>query len=167
MRYFAVLLLGLVALAGCGPDTETQKGAPGEICFRDTDCRDDLICEQRICVPISDADNNGEANNGDENNGDTNNGVINNGDPFNNGDVNNDDPFNNGDDNNGESNRRRICTELCAYVTRCFGDDLPIIECVDSCEQELPGDEDDLEDFAECVFDLTCEELEREIERCL
>lgn len=59
---FWTLLLGSLALimvavcAGCSPEEDLRLGSDGELCFRDADCRDGLICSAGLCAEFGRTD---------------------------------------------------------------------------------------------------------------
>lgn len=137
--------LAALALAACGDTRDARLGAVGESCFQDADCRDELICEARVCAPLGASGNNSSSNNSASNNNPSNNNPSNNlpGDYLEQG-----------------------CADLCDYFGTC-GLDLDE-RCPRDCADELEGTTpSDFNRFLDCSFAVSCDELlQGGLERC-
>lgn len=154
-RSLTLLACAALALSWAACDgAADQRGALGEFCYSDADCRPSLVCEQNLCLSnLDDGDNSDNGDNGEDNN------LF----PSNNG-GNNDPGNNSGPSNNGSSNSTTPspygCAEACVQLVGCnFTEEQSSCtqECIDA---QSRGPERAWARIFECIQASSCDQLD-------
>ena len=155
------LMMGVCCFSvlSCGGGDDLL-GAKGEACVIDDDCRQALVCDDRVCREGIGEDSNRSASNtsqgGETSNTSDSNSGSNTSTPTSGSNMTPTDPLSNTPNPNPDPMFSEVCENFCTLLP-CIGFDSD--NCLEDCEDSIASDQD-FAAFVECISDFDCEEID-------